>query len=77
VCTSRNQSQRDSILADKSSNLMDVDRNSSRFKEFKGHSVKQGRNERKALRLNLPSMLGDKSNIMNESNLRVANMKNE
>ena len=77
MCTSRNQSQRDSVLADKSSNLMDVDRNSSRFKEFKGQSVKQGRNERKALRLNLPSMLGDKSNIMNESNLRVANMKNE
>jgi hypothetical protein len=56
---------------------MDVDRNSSRFKELKGQSVKQGRNERKALRLNLPSMLGDKSNIMNESNFCLANMKNE
>ena len=55
---------------------MDIDRNSSRFKEFKTQSVKQEKNERKALRLNLPSMLGDKSNLLNEPNLRIANVTN-
>lgn len=65
------------MLADKSSNLMDIDRNSSRFKEFKNQSVKQEKNERKALRLNLPSMLGDKSNLLNEPNLRIANVTNQ
>ncbi len=56
---------------------MDIDRNSSRFKEFKTQSVKQEKNERKALRLNLPSMLVDKSNLLNEPNLRMENLTNQ
>lgn len=50
---------------------MDIDRRDGKFKDFKSRSVKQ---DRKSLRLNLPNMLTDKSNLVNEPNIRLSNL---
>jgi len=41
------------------------------MKEFNSRPIK---NDRKSFKLNLPTMLGDKSNIMNQSNIRQTNI---
>lgn len=64
----------DNVLADKSSNLIDLDRNNPRLKYSKSRSVKQ---DKKSFRLNLPTMVPDQCNFLNEPNLRLANLTNQ
>lgn len=53
---------------------MDITKDNGKTKDFKSRSLK---NDRKALRLNLPNTLCDKSNLIDEPNVRLSHMIND